>query len=453
MADATLDAITAFAMEVRKVSVPPAAADRVRDVVVDTIACAVAGQDCIAARVAREVSPPGDGLLIGRSGTVAVEHAAFANTAAIRYLDFNDTYPAGHPSDLIGALAAVAGITGASGEAFHRAVAASHEVYTRFAETVLIRRPQVIDQGYGIGIAATVGLSLLFGLDEGQTRAAIAIAAANGVQLRASRAGQLSDYKGVATAFSARDAVFTVQLAAHGMTGPAAPFEGRHGIVELLDGKAGPLGIAPFGSPPSEDWKLVGTRLKFWPVAYNIQPAIWAALDLRERIAGWRDVEALTYHTAKFLAHESGSEPEKWDPKTRETADHSLPYAVWRALTAGRVDEDAFTPEAIADPDARELMRRITVVADDEIESRWPGEIGVRLEATLRDGTTHTIVSANPRGHEANPLSHDDLRDKFLSLTGRRLGTERAAHAFDLAWYSADLDSVLDLFAAVTPTH
>ncbi|MFC0534179.1 MmgE/PrpD family protein [Phytohabitans kaempferiae] len=448
MADATLEAITAFAMDVRKASVPQAAADRVRDVIVDTIACAVAGQDCLAARVAREVSPAGDGVLIGRSERIAVEHAAFANTSAIRYLDFNDTYPAGHPSDLIGALAAVAAATGASGGAFHRAVAASHEVYTRFAETVLIRRPQVIDQGYGISIAATVGLALLFGLDEHQTRNAIAIAATNGVQLRASRAGQLSDYKGVATAFSARDAVFTVQLAARGMTGPAAPFEGRHGMVELLDGKAGPLPIAPFG----DDWKLVGTRLKFWPVAYNIQPAIWAAIDLRERIGDWRDVEALTYHTAKFLAHESGSEPEKWDPKTRETADHSLPYAVWRALVAGRVDEDAFTPEAIADPDARELMRRITVVADDEIESRWPGEIGVRLVATLRDGTTHTIVSANPRGHEANPLSRDDLRDKFRGLTGRQLGAERAERAFDLAWSSADLDSVLDLFAAVTPT-
>nr|MDT0662569.1 MmgE/PrpD family protein [Micromonospora sp. DSM 115978] len=448
MTDATLESITSFAMDVRSAQIPQAAADRVRDVIVDTIACAVAGQDCIAATVAREVGAPGDGVLIGRRDRIATEHAAFANTAAIRYLDFNDTYPAGHPSDLIGALAAVAGITRPSGERLHRAVAASHEVYTRFAETVLIRRPQAIDQGYGISIAATVGLALLFDLDERQTRHAISIAATNGIQLRASRAGQLSDYKGVATAFSVRDAVFTVQLAARGVTGPAAPFDGRHGIVELLTGQADALGVAPFG----DEWKLTGTRLKFWPVAYNIQPAIWAALDLREVIHTWRDVDRLTFHTSKFLAHESGSEPEKWDPKTRETADHSLPYAVWRALVAGGVDEDAFTPEAIADPQARELMRRITVVADDAIDARWPGEIGVRLVATLRDGTEHTIVNQNPRGHEANPLRQEDLRNKFLGLTDRRLGRDRAEHAFDLAWSSAELTSALELLTAVTPT-
>ncbi|WFE19960.1 MmgE/PrpD family protein [Solwaraspora sp. WMMD937] len=449
MADATLESITAFAMDVRHARIPPDAAGRVRDVIVDTVACAVAGQDCLAARAAREMSPPGDGVLIGRPERVAVEQAAFANTAAIRYLDFNDTYPAGHPSDLIGALIAAVAATAASGAQLHRAVAAAHEVYTRFAETVLIRRPQTIDQGYGISIAATVGLALLYDLNEQQTRDAIAIAATNGLQLRASRAGQLSDYKGVATAFSTRDAVFTVGLAARGMTGPAAPFDGRHGIVELLTGEAGRLEIAPFDG----NWKLTGTRLKFWPVAYNIQPAIWAALDLRERIASWRDVERLTFHTAKFLAHESGSEPEKWDPKTRETADHSLPYAVWRALSAGRVDEDAFTPEAITDPHARDLMRRITVVPDPDIDSRWPAEIGVRLVAHLRDGTEHTIVSRNPRGHEANPLDHDDLRSKFLSLTTRRLGADRAGHAFDLAWSSAELGSALDLLTTLHATN
>lgn len=447
MVDATLESISTFAVDGRTATIPQDAADRVRDVIVDTIACAVAGQDCIASTVARDVAPSGDGMIIGRRERIAVEHAAFANTAAIRYLDFNDTYPAGHPSDLIGALAAVIPAARPSGERFHRAVALSHEVYTRFAETVLIRRPQAVDQGYGISIAATVGLACLFDLDADATRHAIAIAATNGMQLRASRAGQLSDYKGVATAFSARDAVFTVALAARGMTGPAAPFEGRHGIVELLTNQAGPLDIAPFG----DDWHLTGTRLKFWPTAYNIQPAIWAAIELRERIGSWRDIASLRYFTAKFLAHESGSEPEKWDPTTRETADHSLPYAVWCALTDGRVDEDSFTPEAIARPEARELMSRVTVTADPAIDAKWPGEIGVRLVATLNDGTEHVIVSANPRGHEANPLSPEDLRNKFVALTASRLGDDAAHKAFDVAWTSSETSAFETVLGAVIP--
>lgn len=438
MADATLDSITAFAMDVRASEIPAPVRERVRDIIVDTFACAVAGQDCTAAVAAREIGGSGDGVLIGRRGQVALEAAAFANTAAIRYLDFNDTYPAGHPSDLIGALAAVVDVAAPSGELFHRAVAAAHEVYTRFAETVLIRRPQSLDQGYGISIAASVGLALLLGLDRDQTRNAVAIAASNGLQLRASRAGQLSDLKGVATAFSSRDAVFTAQLAARGMTGPAAPFEGRHGIVELLHGNAAPLEIAPFG----DAWKLTGTRLKYWPVAYNIQPAVWAALELRNEIFDWRDIESLTFHTSKFLAHESGSEPEKWDPTTRETADHSLPYSVWRALTAGGVDERAFTAEALADPDARVLMKRIEVIADPEIESRWPREIGVRLVAELKDGRRHVVVHNNPLGHEANPLSQDHLRDKFVRLTHDRLGHVGAEHAFEVAWTSAEQSSM-----------
>lgn len=443
-ADSILDALVEFVVTDGHPSAE--AVDRARDILVDTVGCALGGQECrgsqAAAGLAAAAGAGGDGAVIGHTAPVNAEVAAFWNTAAIRYLDYNDTYPAGHPSDLIGALWATLGQVDVSGESFLRALWTGHEIYARFAETVLIRRPQTIDQGYGIAIAATGAICRLLDLPEDQTRAALAIAATNGLQVRASRAGQLSHYKGMATAFSARDAIFVVGLARAGVSGPEAPFEGRHGIVELQDGQAGPLRITPF------DRELIGgTRLKHWPTAYNIQPAIWAALDAR-RDTPVDQIERMVFHTAKFLAHESGSESAKWDPRTRETADHSLPYAVWRALSHGVVDIAAFEPEAFLEPAARPLMDRISVVPDADIEARWPEDIGVTLEVTDRAGTVRRYACTNPPGHDKNPMGEAELRDKFLRLSTPVLGEARAHDAFQTLWHVQKADSMGPVTAA-----
>ena len=444
--DQTLKTIVDFIMSIRDRPPPDAVLDRCREILVDTLGCAIGGRDCTAAQVARAypASPRGEsGAVIGLAQPAAIDIAAFWNTAMIRYLDFNDTLCGGHPSDMIGALAAMSRAANASGAAMLTAVAIAHEIFCRISESVMWRKPWTLDTGYGIALGAAGGICHLLGLSREQTTHAISFAATNGVPLRASRAGVLSHYKGAATAVSSRHAVFCVHMARSGMTAPSAPFDGRHGIVELMRGKQGPLDLQAF-----DHWKVVKSRLKYFPVAYNTQLGIWAALELRKQV-DHSQLEKVTLRTSSFLRHECGSEPAKWDPQTRETADHSLPYIFSRALQDGAIDVSTFDADKFLDPQVRPLMEKVAVEADAAIDAGWPHTIELKLEAVDRGGKTHHVHIRNPRGHELNPLTAEDIGNKFRQLTEPALGPDGAAAAFDLAWRTKEAESfasVLDTF-------
>ena len=359
-------------MTMRREPPPGPVLDRCREIMVDSLACAVGGRDCIGAQVAKSfpAHPAGEaGAVIGVAGGAAIDNAAFWNTAMIRYLDFNDTLSYGHPSDMIGALVAMS--AGVSGERMLTAMAVAYEIFSRLAEAVLATPPLSMDLGYAVAVGAAAGLSHLLDLPRDTTAHAVSLAATNGVTLRASRAGELSHFKGAATAVSARHAVFCVHMARAGMTAPSAPFDGRHGIVELIHGKAGPLNLPAF-APASGTWNLLRTWLKFYPVAYNSQLGIWAALALREQVAP-DALESVSLHAQHYLAHESGSEPAKWDPRTRETADHSLPYIFARTLRDGTFGVESFEMDKVLDPSLRGLMNKIRVAFDPVMEAGLSG--------------------------------------------------------------------------------
>lgn len=444
--DASLKAIVDFIMRMRAEPLPDAVLDRCREILVDSLGCAVGGRDCIAAHLARAfpAAPTGEvGAVIGSAEGASIDIAAFWNTAMIRNLDFTDSLSGGHPSDMIGALVAMSRAADASGVGMLTAMAIAYEIYSRISTTALSRRPKTLDQGYAIALGAVGGICHLLALPREQTAHAISFAATNGVPLRASRAGELSQYKGVATAVSSRHAVFCVHMARSGLTAPPAPFEGRHGIVELMNGKEGPLNMSPF-----DTWKLLRTRLKYFPVAYNTQVGVWAAMELRKQVDS-AQLEKVTLRTCWFLKHESGSEPEKWDPQTRETADHSLPYIFARALRDGTVDVNTFDLDKIRDPGIRALMNRVSVEEDEAIEAEWPGVIQAKLDAVDRNGKTYHVHIRNPRGHELNPLTPEEIEMKFLRLTEPALGRDGAAAAFDAAWRTKEAESfasVLDRF-------
>jgi len=445
--DQTLKTIVDFIMSTRQEPPPDAILDRCREILVDTLGCAVGGRGCIGAQVAKAFPAVPEreiGTVIGSARSAAIDIAAFWNTAMIRYLDFSDLLGNGHPSDMIGALVAVSRPAKATGADMLTAIAIAYEIYYRLEEKVLSQEPWTIDQGYCIAIGATGGICHLLGLSRDQTTHAISFAASNGTPLRVSRAGELSHYKGVATAVSSRHAVFCAHMARSGMTAPSAPFDGRHGIVELLQGKAGPLDLPAFDS-----WDLLKTRLKYFPVAYNTQIGIWAALELRKQV-DYKKLEKITLYTSLFLHHECGSEPAKWDPRTRETADHSLPYIFTRALQDGTITIDTFDLEKVLDPAIRPLLNKVAVEGDPAMGgSEFPDIVQAKLKAVDCDGKTYDVHVRDPLGHYLNPLTAADIEKKFKLLVVPALGSDKAAAAFDLAWRTKEADAFVSVLDAL----
>jgi 2-methylcitrate dehydratase len=425
-----------------------------RERMLDAVACAISACHSEPVEIARSLVTLAaraelSGRMLGTKKPVAADAAAFVNSCMIRNLDLNDIIQGGHPSDSLGALLAVAPQIGASGEQLITAMVVSYEIFIRLLKGQM--REKGWDQGFGIGVGTTAGLANLMGLSREATRHAIAITTVANTHMRATRSGMLSMWKGAATAYAVRNAVFGVQLAAAGMTGPEAPFTGRHGLVEQI---TGPLELTPFGTTPA-DFFIPGVYLKYWPVAYSLQPVVWAGIELRKQVAP-DQLASLEVNTYAFSVMESGSEPAKWDPKTQETADHSIPYVLARALLHGVIDEQTFVPTAYLDPAIRPLMNSITVRADDEIEKEvQQGTVHVRLNAKDRAGKSYEINIVNPVGHEKNPLTPKQLAAKFKRLCDPRLGKRRATAALKL-WQSietaADLKPAFDAVNVKTLT-
>jgi 2-methylcitrate dehydratase len=407
---------------------------------VDTLACGIAAYDCesaqIGLRLARGAAPeryPGRILLHG--GRSTAESAAFVNTAMIRNLDFNDQYPGGHPSDCQGAFLAIAESARTDGRRLLAATVIAYELFVRISDATGLRY-KGWDQGFAIGICTAAGMGHLLRLSPQQIAQAVAITAVANIPMRNTRAGELSLWKGAATSFATRNGVFAALLATEGMTGPDRPFEGKHGLWDLI---TGPFEFEPLptaGGP----YRSPNVQLKAWPVEYNAQLPVWAARELGSKV-DWHEITDIEIGTYTFAYTEIGSEPEKWDPKTRETADHSMPYIFAKVLVDGTISVAAFDESAYRDPAIRPLMNKIHIHVDDEVNSLYPNVVAMKVKATTKDGRTLSIFPRDPLGHTNNPMQDQDVRDKFTRTVGPLYGKEKTARVLDRWWNIKDATS------------
>ena len=172
------------------------------------------------------------------------------------------------------------------------------------------------------------------------------------------------------------------------------------------------------------------------------------ALELRDEFDR-DDLERIRIATYAVAVRNAAGEPEKWDPRTRETADHSLPYVVAAALTDGAVTPASFDEKRIGDPLLRPLMRMVEVSEDPEATRNYPARQRARMEIELRSGRRLTRAADYPKGHSRNPLSDGELEQKFLGLTTGVLSRERQASLLERLWRFEELENLDPLFEAV----
>ena len=146
------------------------------------------------------------------------------------------------------------------------------------------------------------------------------------------------------------------------MTGPAPIFEGQMGFEKELGVSLGNVGEIFVKRPDEQNLNegtaamILNTSIKYWPAEYHSQSAIEAALFLREEIGDPSKIQSVRIESHDASVDIIGSEPEKWKPETRETADHSLPYITAIALIDGEVTEKQFEPRAFYRPDDLEVF-------------------------------------------------------------------------------------------------
>jgi 2-methylcitrate dehydratase len=455
------DRLARYCQALRYGDLPDAVVHEVKRRVLDSLGCALGAWNAppcrVARRMAQTVKVVQGATLWGTNHKTLPDLAAFANGGLVRYLDFNDTYlskePA-HPSDNIPAICSVGEVLHASGKRVIQAIALAYEIQCRLCDAAALRPRGWDHVTYG-PFSTALGAAKIMELSNEQTVQAINLAGVANVALRQTRVGDLSMWKACAFSNAARNGVFAAMLAQRGMTGPSPIFEGEKGFMKLV---SGPLEPAPFAAelgqaPPSGEslspsFKILDTYIKHYPVEYHAQTAVEAALALRNELMEAEgshaidhvmDVEIGSYDVAIEII---GRDPEKWQPTTRETADHSFPYCVAAALLDGRMTLQSFGPKRLQDQALRDLMRKIRVVQQPEFVGRYPKAMPTRITVKTKAEKTYMSQVDLPVGHPGNPMSDRDLEAKVRRLAAGRLSRPRIDRLIEFIW---TLDRVRDI--------
>lgn len=420
----------------------------------DSIGCAIGAFGESPARAARNLAQRGyrggASTVLGTRRRTTPDIATFVNGLMVRYFDFNDTYLSkepGHPSDNIPACLATAESEGRSGKELILAMVLAYEIQCRLCDAADLRHRGWDHVCYGL-VSGALASGKLMGLSRDELAQAVNISLNSHLAMRQVRAGGLSMWKGFSFANASRNAVFSALLAREGITGPSQVFEGEMGFFNQVSGRFN-LDVKSFGGRRG-GFKLEETFVKFYPAEYHAQTAIWAALELRNKIEGevFKRVSAVRVETQEAGYTILGKDPEKWAPETRETADHSLPYIVTVALLEGRVAIDSYAPQKLGDPRIGEFMRRVIVKEDKDLTTSYPWNIANRVTVKLDDGSTVSSQVDDPRGHPKNPMTEEELEDKFRLLAKGRLSGSQVERTLEFVRTMERQSDVTQLLAS-----
>ena len=110
------------------------------------------------------------------------------------------------------------------------------------------------------------------------------------------------------------------------------------------------------------------------------------------------------------------SDPAKYHPESKESADHSLPYCIAAAVTDRMVTPKQFTDERLWDERLRAQMKKVKVIANDEFERAFPAKQCTRVTITTADGQQRSAERDYPKGDPRDPMTLEEIGEKFDAL-------------------------------------
>lgn len=420
----------------------PDAVDAAKRFLYDSLGCAFGGahtEDIHIAEhhVAEKMASEQATVFVSGLRTHVVE-AAFLNALMIRAMDYNDIYwkqDPSHPSDIIPAAMTLCEWKRLSGKDLILGIVLGHEIEMRLCEFAL---PGIRERGWHhatlTAYAAPMVAARMLGLDAEKTQHAIGISASRHFTLGAAVAGKLTMMKNTVDPMATRAGVESALLAQGGYTGPENVFDGKEGMFHCL----GPdWDTSRLTEGLGQGFKIADCGMKAFPTEALTHSPITATLYiLEESGVGPDDVKEVRIETIARAA-DILSDPSKYNPQSKETADHSLPYCIAAAIVRGRVTPQEFKKESIFDPKIREQLPKIKVTADAQFEELFPKLQACHVTIETTDGRTLEKRVDLPKGDPRDPMTEDDLTVKFQALAstsfsqGRQEKIKRAVFSLE----------------------
>jgi 2-methylcitrate dehydratase len=425
----------------------------------DSLGCALGGyqqEDVkIALAVLDEIAGPGPATVIGMGSKLDVVSAALANALMVRVMDYNDIYwqqDPSHPSDLIPAAIAGAEREGLGGRSLIVGIVLGHELEMRLCEAAF---PGIRERGWHhatlTSFVSPVVAGRMLGLGWEQIQHAIGISGSRHATLGAITAGKLTMMKNTGDPMATQAGVLAALLAERGYTGPEHVIDGKEGLVQVLgpewnlevltDG----LDVGGLGAGRLDEWRIERCGMKAFPTEALTHAPISAVLDL----VAAHDLTPANVEKVRIrsLARAADilADPSKYDPRSKETADHSLPYVIAAAIVDRQVTPKQFEADRIMAEDVRAQLRKVEVVADPEIEAVFPELQRVHITIVTTDGQELVKQLDYPKGDPRNPLSDSEIVEKFTALAEPVMTAGARDRLVDAVWALDTLDSVAGL--------
>ena len=424
--------------------------------IVDTLGCALGGSRtppmAAAMRAARCQGDGGPATVIGLGWHTAPDRAAFLNALSANALDYDGgIVRQGHYGPTVVAAAlAVGEMVHATGPQILSAVVAGYEVVTRVGAALrasVERHRQVSGYGPYQGFGAAAATGSLLGLDPERMAYALGLCGAF-APVPATQASNWADrplsWTKDMVAWPARVGVEAALLAEAGFIGPRTIFEGDKGFWRMAgsDRYDPRLLVAGLG----DEFRFLDMYFKPYPCCRWHHAALEGVRTVLDR-HGWTagDVAGIQIGVAREIL----GDLDHHDPHNLVDAQFSMPYVVSMVVLGVEPGPHWYDPERLASPRVRELMAKVTLHLDADMESLFEGQsvAGAKVQVTGRDGRQDQTLVEIAYGHALNPMTDADLAAKFLSQAAECMAPDAARTALDLIMDLEHLDCAATLTA------
>ncbi|MBN1447343.1 MAG: MmgE/PrpD family protein [Bacteroidetes bacterium] len=445
--------IAEFAVSLRYEDLPEAVVFEVKRYLYDSIGCAYGATHTkdvgIIRDLCEEMGGAEEATVLGFGDKLPAVNATLVNSLMIRALDFNDIYwkeDPSHPSDLIPAALAVGEKVNASMKSAITAIVLAYEFEQRLCEFAV---PGVRERKWHHAtltqFVSPIVAGKMLGLGVDQMVNAIGINGSHNHTIGCPTAGKLTMMKNTVDPMAVQTGVFAAMMAQRGYSGTEAVFEGKEGLMDVygpdwnLDKLLGGLG---------ESYRILSCSMKAFPTEALTHTHLSCVLKVvTENDITYDQIEQVKVTTIA-RACDILFDPHKYRPDSRETADHSLPYCIAACLVDHKITTQSFSDEKLRDSRIWEVIDRIKGEASEEFERMFPAKQPSRVVVRTKDGREFSEYLEYPKGDPREPMTLEDLENKFNALSAKILNAEAQRTKKEII-FSAEQYSVRDFMKAL----
>ena len=428
----------------------------IQDVVLDTIGAMLAGSrepenlklaEWVAYESGAGTSQLSTCRLIGHHLKGRPMLAALSNSTAgvALEVDEGNRWGGGHPAiHTVPAALATAEVSGSGGREVMESVLVSYEVLSRVGGATQAY-PRVHSHGTWGAIGTAVAVAKLRGWDMSEMEKVINLAASMSPANTWSPCFSGATIRNLYPGRAAFNGMLAVQLAGCGFggldDGPSDVYDGFLGQSFDRDAVVEGLG---------QDYRIAQNYFKFHSCCLYNHPALDAVLSLSRQ----HDIDASQVQRVEVVTIPFASEFMAYDdPGNQLSAKFSIPHAVAAALTRGLTDVTSFYPGQVSDTGIRELAAKVEVVTDSQMAMRRHDYPSARVTIGMNDGRQLSDETVIVRGDRANPVSRQELVNKFLFLSEGILGEKGAGKVVEVVHSLQELSDIRELARLLVPVR